>query len=160
MQQMQGETDKMLTALEKYYEAKYNEPQRDALRRALGNPPKAYLLEVYTQVTMAHPAQYGKVPDLAVVSKVRAGMDRPETYLPPDDVPRIEYNPEVKGLIDDHLATRTAEDGEQNHYERQRIRTKVSKGDATRAEQFWIMAIDEYGGNWREAYKRTAAVAS
>ena len=157
---MRSDSDEMLGALEDYYDAMYNGPQRAALRKSLVGLPKAYLLELYTQVTMSHPAQYGKVPDLAVVSKVRTGMDRPETYLAPEDVPRIEYNPEVQGVIDASLATRTAEDGEPNHYHRQLIRTKAAKGDATKAEVFWLKVIDEYGGNWREAYKRTVEVAS
>ena len=150
------ETEKMLKAFEDYYETTYNLMQRKAVLDAVGNPPKAYLLELYKCVTIAHPAQYGKLPDLAVVSKARAGMDRPEVYeIPP---PLIEDKIEVvHESIREAVNARAKEDGELNHRERERVRMLSMKGRATPAELFWLKAIDEYDGNWRKAYRAESA---
>ena len=76
-----SETENMLDAFQEYYERSYNERMRKDLVSAIGDPPKKYLVELYKQVIHTHESKYGKLPDLAVISKVREQMKPVFAYI-------------------------------------------------------------------------------
>jgi hypothetical protein len=141
----------MLRAFEEYYGIEYTPRMRSALLDRIGNPPKAYLLELYRMAIEQVEARWGKLPDLAAIVRIQQQLPEAFTFS-------TDYQPiltEDAGLdVEDvkaKLAKVAAEDGEPNHRERERIRHK--KG-ATVEERFWIWCIDNHGGDWRSAWAR------
>ncbi len=156
----------LLKAFQVHYEPndggqlRYNDQQKLDIIRTVGDVPGEYLSELYLVVTQTHEAKFRSLPDAAVVSKAMASMDDPATYLPPQKL-LDEPSPVVQELVEQ---VRESENG--NEFERQRIRNRVAKNDATVYERWWIHVIDDLGGNWepmpetRPIVMRTAKTAA
>lgn len=149
---MDDHTEDFIKALEMYYEKDYNEAQRLALKKNLGSPPYQYLRDLYDEIVKVHTSQFGKLPDVAVIRKIRMTLDPVEgtTYhnylLPdPDDV-SADYNDEVRKIVDASLEAR---EEELNKLERDRVRAKRKRGEATRHERWWLHTIEDLDGQWK-----------
>ncbi len=151
-----NETDRMIIALEKYYDQKYRVVNRGAITISLGRPSKAYLLALYQEVIEAHSITFKTLPDLAVIRKVQSTMGHPATYEPPEEIPdeRAEnfaeqiarVIAETSGDLPPDLIN--GEEPESNHAERARIRLRVMQNRATPEEAWWIHVIDDLGEQW------------
>ena len=149
-----SEADKMLDAFEQYYALEYTPRMRQAMREHLGMPPKEYLLEVYKLVIEQVEARWNRLPDLAAVMRVQQQLPEAFTFASDYSVPQLTDDAGVDMVaIETELAQRQEQDGEPNHEERERIRRKVAKGEATKYELFWIRCIDEFGGDWRRGVR-------
>lgn len=146
---MKSETTRMLDAFEDYYEVEYNSAMRRDLTVAIGHPPKNYLLELYKQVTAAHPSQYGKLPDVAVVNKVRNAMGPVETYR--EEQLTIEGPIEVITKAMEKAKEMKMEGGVANWDEVNRVGLKIAKGDGTDAEKHWHWCMTENAGVWKKS---------
>lgn len=163
MAQTRSEVDRMLDAFEQYYGLEYTPKMRSALISHLGNPPKSYLLELYKQTIEQIESRWGKLPDIAAIVKIKQQLPEAWTFttggapeltedagLDPDDV-QATYNPGLDGKLRDAVNARAKQDGEINHRNRERMREKVRKGEATKAEHYRIWCIDVHNGDWRAA---------
>jgi len=117
---------------------------------------REYKNAVYSAVIASHPAALRSLPDVAVIEKVMIGLGRPETFAPPqiEASPDAEDRSEVIAKITAavmHHAEPLPEMADAGETERQRIRVRVAKGQATECEAFWIRCIDDYAGDWRAA---------
>ena len=129
---------------------KYNDAQRVAITRLVGDVPEPYLAELFNNVVATHESRFRSLPDVAIINKAMASMDAPETYLPPPLLLE-EPIPVIQEIVEQ---IRKSENG--NEFERRRVRNRVSKNDATRYEAWWIHVIDDLGGKWEvmpEGYK-------
>lgn len=148
---------KMLGALEDYYGKKYTDVQRRVLVQNLGDLPYEYTLDLYKVVVNQHaPTQLRALPDLPRFRECQGELNPSATYgrpaLPDPDDLELTYDPELDAELRAAVEQKAQADGERNHEERQRIRGKVSKGEASAAEAYWIRVIDEFGGDWRRAH--------
>lgn len=124
---------------------KYSPAQRAELESKYRWFKRGYKNAVYDEVVESHPMSFRSLPDMAVITKAMNNLSPPQVYEEPHSVPRIEYNPEVQEKINEMVRQR-GEHG--NNEERNRIRTKVMKGEATKYEKWWIHVIDDLGCNW------------
>ena len=153
-----SETEKMVKALEDYYGLSYTPVQRKAILSGLKHPPKPYLLDLYTQVINAFSSQFKTLPDLSVIRNAQRGMNPADVYLPPEKLIE-DRSEETMAIIDSQLAEMHDDEGESNHFERERIREKVRKGDATKYEVYWIHVVDDLGGKWTAGIDRYSGIA-
>ncbi len=155
----------LLKAFQIHYEPndggqlRYNDQQKQDIIRTVGTVPEEFLSELYLVVMRTHEAKFRSLPDAAVVNKAMASMDDPATYLPPqkqlESPMDVDNNPSDRAVWLDFLARIGSElgkqadiAGESNRFERERVRPRVSKNDATVYERWWIHVIDDLGGNW------------
>ena len=166
--------NELLNAFVTYYgEGKdypqYPEGVMAALVKKYSYFPAYYIEPIYDRVIEEHPRRWG-LPGVAEIHKAVVKAGPPESYRPPTNAKQIEAPADTKDFTD-RIAGAVAEaagkktpneiigDAEEpNHFERQRIRTRIMKGDATDDEIFWMRVIDEYGGDWMAARKALIAI--
>ena len=153
----------MLNAFEMHYAGiTYTPGQRAELLTKYSWVRSGYKIAVYDAVTRIHEARFRTLPDTAAIERAMTSLERPEVYdksaeqlaLPePGSVDRSEDVSHITAVLTGHAdAQRKPEEQQEiNHFERERIRVRVLKGNATPAEAFWIRCIDEYGGDWKTA---------
>lgn len=145
----------LLHAFEQHYSTRdyqlgYTQTQRAEMVAKYGWVSQSYMAVLYDEVVSKHPMSLRSLPDMAVIVNATQSMDRPEVYAQP--VIAIEDKTEqVHESIREHLNAEAKRNGEPNHEERERIRAKVAKNQATPHEAFWIKVIDGYNGDWRKA---------
>lgn len=150
------EIQDLLDAFQMHYAGlKYTAGQRKELTERYSWIRPAYKVAVYEAVVTTHPAALRSLPDMAVIESAMRGLNRPESYEPPQ--PLLEDMTEaVHDSVRDAINAKAKRDGELNHEERNRVRQRVLRGQATEYERFWIRAIDEHGGDWRLAVAKEA----
>lgn len=147
----------LLDAFQQHYTTneralRYTRAQRDEMVSRYAWVSTSYMAVLYDEVVTVHPMSLRSLPDMAVISGAMQKMDRPEVYA--TSVAQIEDKSEpVYESIRDAVNSKAKAEGELNHRERERIRGKVRKGEATPAEAFWVRSIDENGGDWMRAVK-------
>jgi hypothetical protein len=125
---------------------------------------------LYDEVIRIHHTRFRVMPDVAIIEHAINAMNAPAVYdqpaeqlaLPePDAVDRVEDVQHITAVLTGHADARPRDTGEPeiNHRERERVRVRAMKGDATSAEAFWIGCIDNHEGNWRAAWKAAAQAA-
>jgi len=82
---MNANVDRMLDAFQDYYTTGtgtlvYNQAQRRALHDELDGFTRDYLRVVYDEVLVTHESKWRSLPDVALLRKVMARLDAPETY--------------------------------------------------------------------------------
>ena len=118
---------------------------------------RVYKNALYDEVIASHPASLRSLPDVAVIEKAMLSLGRPEIFAPPqieapiDAEDRSEVIAKITAAVMHHVEP-IPEMADSGEAERQRIRVRVLKGQATECEAFWIRCIDDYGGDWRRAY--------
>lgn len=132
----------------------------DAVRVALWNElsgcPREYLIALTDEIQRIHERRFHTFPGVAVIAKAKARLNRPETYVRPEQR-LIEAKPseedrktiiEVMQTAKERKRYATGTPDEPNHTQRQAVRDKVKRGQATDWEIHWIWCIDENGGEW------------
>ena len=110
---------------------------------------RAYKLALHDEVVRTFaPTQMRPLPDMAALAAAEKQLPPPETMvdqtmaLPEPEVEKVD------ALIRDQVNAKARAEGEVNHYERQRIREKLKRGEATVYEAWWIKCIDHNGGRY------------
>ena len=154
----------MLKAFEMHYstndkELAYTPVQRNEMARKYVWMNRGYARVVYESVVTKHPMSLRSLPDMAVITDAMRTLDRPEVYADPSEALMIEDASEV-GVSDEmehgmkaEMRRREESGEEANHIERNQIRAKVKRRDASAWEIRWITVIDEYDGDWKAAQK-------
>jgi len=127
---------------------KYSVSQLQELTDKYAWISQEYSAALYDEVVSTHPAALRSLPDMAVLHKAEKALDRPEVYEKPKPMIEDKTGPTFDE-VENMLARKRERDGEPNHFERERIRHRVAKGDATRAEGWWIHIIDHEKGVWK-----------
>ena len=156
--------EELIDAFEMYYSPSnrkmiYGPAQRAEITKRFIWIGNQFKLALYDEVISIHNSSLRSLPDVAVIVEAMGKMGSPESYetprtaLPEPEVDAEDMEASVQRALAE-AAGKAPPDlikdtrGEPNRYERQRIRTKVDKGDATQFEAWWIHIIDDLGGKW------------
>ncbi len=160
---MEKPIDKVITRFKAHYPnaVAYTDAQVKELRELYRWMRPNFAAHLYDEVIKIHRTKYRVMPDVSAIEKAILGMNAPAVYDSPTEqlaLPEpgaVDRSAEVKHITEVLTGRREPDAGDQeiNHVERQRIRVKVARGNATDEERFWISCIDDYGGDWAAAYK-------
>lgn len=109
-----------------------------------------YKLALHDEVVRTFtPTQMRPLPDMAALAAAEKQLPPPETMR--DHTKALpEPAPEkLDALIRDRVNAEAKRQGEINHYERQRVRDKRERGDATLYELWWLETIEHNGAKYR-----------
>ena len=103
------------------------------------------------------PTSTRPLPDLAAIAKAEKALPDPAMTARPAAESREKLE-RTDTLIRERVNAKAKEDGEVNHVERQRVREKMRRGEATKWEVRWITVIDKYGGDWGRAMRELGPI--
>ena len=123
----------------------------------------AWMSERYAEMLLREvvrtfePTSTRPLPDLAAIAKAEKALPDPAMIARPAAESREKLE-RTDTLIRERVNAKAKEDGEVNHVERQRVREKMRRGEATKWEVRWITAIDKYGGDWGRAMRELGPI--
>lgn len=141
-----NKTIEFLEALQDYYGLKYTKVQIGAMASNIGNPNKAYLLELYKVIINSYSGQYGKLPDLATIRRLQESMDPPETFLEP--VPMLPSPIIAEAMV--KAQEMKMKDGVANWDEVHRVGARLAMGNGSKWEKHWYWCMTENKGVWKK----------
>lgn len=109
-----------------------------------------YKLALHDEVVRTFtPTQMRPLPDMAALAAAEKQLPPPETMR---DQTRALPEPapeKLDALIRDQVNAKAKAEGEINHHERQRVRDRIKRGEATLYERWWLECIEEHGSKYR-----------
>jgi len=151
-------------AFEQYYSTERSLSYTDRVRASIldrfDNVPYRYAEALFDEVTRSFSGRGRNLPELADVERAASKMDRPEVYAEPKQ--KALPPPESSGGTRESWAMflrkvgsamkvdpdklLAEQDEELNHAERERVRVRAMKGNATVYERHWLWCIEKNGG--------------
>ena len=146
----------MLEAFEQYYSTKqsakrYSGKMANTIVDSYSWLGDRYKTALYEEVirefvpTIARP-----LPDMAALAAAERQLPAPATFAQTHfenraDLERVDKS--IRGMVNEKAKV----EGEVNHAERERVRGRRARGDATKWELRWLQVIEEYKGDYRRA---------
>ena len=146
----------MVEAFEQYYSTKasakrYSAKMANTIVDSYAWLGDRYKTALYEEVirefvpTIARP-----LPDMAALAAAERQLPAPATFAQAHHENRADLE-RVDKSIRTMVNEKAKVEGELNHAERERIRAKVRRGDASKWEIRWITVIDEFNNDWARA---------
>ena len=111
---------------------------------------RAYKLALHDEVVRSFtPTATRPLPDMAALAAAERQLPPAETMR---DQTRSLPDPEEErqvSFIRQEVNAKAKAEGEVNHHERQRVRDRRNRGDATLHELWWLECIEHHGAKYR-----------
>ena len=153
----------LMGAFEQYYstekdERHYSRKMAQTICDSYAWISEGYKTSFYEEVVRNFtPTATRPLPDMAALSAAERALPPAATLAKPPRETKAELE-RTDQLIRDRINAKAKREGEVNHEERERIREKMRRGEATRWEVRWITVIDKYGGDWGRAMRELGPI--
>ena len=144
----------LMGAFEQYYstekdERHYSRKMAQTICDSYAWINEGYKTSFYEEVVRNFtPTATRPLPDMAALSAAERALPPAATMAKPPRETKAELE-RTDQLICDRINAKAKREGEVNHEERERIRDKRERGDATVYELWWLECIEQHGGKYK-----------